>query len=147
MEMNAPDEVLEIIHSVMHVFRARQHRLAEAGGSELALMEGRVLAFFAQHPGATQRELVEHSGRDKGQIARLIGSLKERGLLLAHVDENDRRVARLQLTERGVDVHRGLSLQRRRLAKAAVAGMTDEQRRELVALLQQVRVNLETAVL
>ncbi len=146
MEMNPPEDVLEIVHSVMHAFRARQHRLAGAGGSELALMEGRVLAFFARHPGATQRELVEHSGRDKGQIARLIGGLKARGLLAARADERDRRVVRLQLTERGEAIHRELNQQRRRLAKAAVAGMSDEQRRELAALLLQVRANLEAAV-
>ena len=145
MGIDRADDVLELVHSVMHVFRARQFRLAEAGGSELAFMEGKVLAFFARHPGATQRELVEHSGRDKGQIARLIGGLKERGLLVAHADAHDRRMARLELTEHGAAVHRALHLQRRRLAKSAVAGLSGEQRQQLVDLLLRVRANLEDA--
>jgi hypothetical protein len=37
-------------------------------------MEGKVLGFFARHPGATQRDLAQHSGRDKAQLARLIKS-------------------------------------------------------------------------
>jgi hypothetical protein len=34
-------------------------------------MEGKVLGFFARHPGATQRDLAQHSGRDKAAVATL----------------------------------------------------------------------------
>ena len=65
------DEVLEALHAVMHAFRSRQHRQLRDSVQEVGPMEIRALRFFARHPGATQRELVAHSGRDKGQIARL----------------------------------------------------------------------------
>lgn len=142
---SAPDDVLELIHAVMHLFRARQYRELRAGPHELTHMEGKVLGFFARHPGATQRELAEHSGRDKGQLARLIGSLKERGLLEAQVDEADRRSVRLQLTAEAQAAHQALVRQSRRLAKAAVAGMSDEERRQLVGLLNRVRANIDAA--
>ena len=139
------DEVLEAIHSVMHLFRAQQYRVLRDGAHDLNHMDGKVLGFFSQHPGATQSDLALHSGRDKGQLARLIAGLKERGLLEARADEADRRSVRLQLSDQGRAVQQVLQRQRRRLAEAAVAGLTADERAALLALLGRVRGNLETA--
>ena len=68
------DEVVESIHAVMHLYRARQYRTLREGPSDLTHLEGKVLGFFGRHPGATQSDLVAHSARDKGQLARLIGA-------------------------------------------------------------------------
>ncbi|MBE7424757.1 MAG: winged helix-turn-helix transcriptional regulator [Burkholderiaceae bacterium] len=141
----AGDDVVEAIHAVMHLFRARQYRAVRDGASELTHLEGRVLAFFARHPGATQRELAAHSGRDKGQLARLVAGLKARALLQAQVDEGDRRSVRLRLTARGQALQQALRRQSRQLSKAAVAGLTEPERRALVELLRKVRVNIEAA--
>lgn len=139
------DDVLEATHAVMHAFRSRQYRVVRDGPHDLTHLEGKILGFFARHPGATQSEVVAHSGRDKGQLARLVATLKERGLLEARADENDRRNACLHLTSAGRAVQQALNRQRRRLADVAVAGLTSEERRVLVALLERVRSNLETA--
>jgi len=135
----AADDVLEVVHRLMHLARARQHE--DTAG--LTPMEGRVLGFFARHPGATQRDLAEHSGRDKGQLARLVNGLKERGLLEARVDEHDRRAVCLLLTEPALKQHQALQRRRKRLAEAAVAGLSDDERQQLLALLARVRQNLE----
>jgi DNA-binding MarR family transcriptional regulator len=102
-----------------------------------------VLGYFARHPGATASELAAHSGRDKGQVARLVGALKERGLLEARADEADRRSVRLTLTAAGRSVHQTLQRRRRRLAEVAVAGLDDAERAQLSALLERVRLNLD----
>lgn len=141
----APDDVLEAVHAVMHAWRARQYRVLRDGPHDLTHMEGKLLGFFARHPGATQSELAAHSGRDKGQLARLVGSLRERGLLEARVDENDRRAVHLQLTVDGAAVHQGLQRQGRRLSAAAVAGLSAAEREQLVALLGKVLAQLEQA--
>ncbi|MGA0609659.1 MarR family winged helix-turn-helix transcriptional regulator [Caldimonas sp. KR1-144] len=139
----APDDVLEAVHAVMHAWRARQYRVLRDGPHDLTHMEGKLLGFFARHPGATQSELAAHSGRDKGQLARLVGSLRERGLLEATVDENDRRAVHLQLTADGAAVHQALQRQGRRLSAAAVAGLSATEREQLVALLGKVLAQLE----
>jgi DNA-binding MarR family transcriptional regulator len=90
-------------------------------------------------------ELAAHSGRDKGQLARPIGGLRERGLLEARVDESDRRNLRLHLTAEGQSLHQTLHRQARRHASAAVAGLSQEERRQLVELLHKVRANIEAA--
>lgn len=139
----APIDVLEAVHAVMHAFRARQYRVLRNGPHELTHMEGKVLGYFARHPGGTQSDLAAHSGRDKGQLARLIGGLKERGLLQAQVDASDRRAVRLQLTAEGASVQQALHRRSRRLAATAVAGLSVEEQRQLLALLDKVRVQID----
>lgn len=137
------EDVVEAIHRTMHGVRAGQYRVARGAGHDLSHMDGKVLGFFARHPGATQKDLALHSGRDKGQLARLIAGLKERGLLDAAPDEADRRNIRLQLTAEGRAMQKALRVQARRVAEQAVAGLDAGERRQLLALLDKVRVRLE----
>lgn len=141
----ASDQVLEAIHAVMHRVRHRQQEVLREAEAGLTPMEGRVLGFFARHPGGTLKDLVEHSGRDKGQLARLVTGLRERGLLLAQVDEADRRVTRLSVSDEAAALHQAVMRLRRQLAVQAVRGFDDGERATLLALLARVQANLEDA--
>ncbi|HZY18318.1 MAG TPA: MarR family winged helix-turn-helix transcriptional regulator [Ramlibacter sp.] len=134
--------VLDLVHSVMHLSRAQQFRALREAEHGVTHMESKVLGFFARHPGATPSELVAHSGRDKGQLARLIQGLRERGLLEARADTQDRRILRLQLTSQGDAALQAVRRQGRQLATVAVKGLTVDERTQLVALLARVQANL-----
>jgi DNA-binding MarR family transcriptional regulator len=139
------DDVLELVHTVMHLYRSQQFKLLRDADQGITHMESKVLGFFARHPTATQSDLVAHSGRDKGQLARLINGLKDRGLLEAHVDDADRRSVRLQLTTAGKAANQELRRQARRLSTVATKGFAEVDRAQLLALLNRVRDNLEAA--
>ena len=139
------DDVLELVHRVMHDYRSLQYRLLRDGPHEITHMEGKVLGFFGHHPGATQSDLAQHSGRDKAQMARLIAGLRERGLLTAEVDEQDRRNVRLSLSPDGQAIQRGLRQQGKRLGAKAVSGFSAGEKQQLVALLQRLRENLSAS--
>ncbi|MBX3652550.1 MAG: MarR family transcriptional regulator [Ramlibacter sp.] len=135
-------DVLELVHAVMHDYRSRQYQFLRDGPHDITHMDGKVLGFFGRRPGATQSDLAQHSGRDKAQLARLIKGLREKGLLQAEADENDKRNVRLSLTEDGRAVQRALQLQARKLSAQAVAGMSTDERTQLLGLLQRVKTNL-----
>ncbi|MFT4046546.1 MAG: MarR family transcriptional regulator [Solimonas sp.] len=137
--------MFEAIHNVMHLYRAQQYRALREAPLELTHMEGKALGFFARRPGATLSDLVAHSGRDKGQLARLIGGLRERGLLDARADAGDRRTLRLQPTARGRALQASLGERAHRVADVAVSGLSASERRQLLELLARVRANLEDA--
>jgi DNA-binding MarR family transcriptional regulator len=143
--IEAADEIGEAVHAIRHLYRAHHYRVLRNGPHELAHMEGRVLSFFGRNPGATQSELVAHAARDKGQMARLIVALKGSGLLEARVDEADRRIQRLYLTPAGRSIQASVQRQRLRVARLAVTGLNDDERRQLIELLRRVRSNLEAA--
>lgn len=138
----APD-VLELVHGVMHRYRSQQYRVLRDGPHAITHMDSKVLGFFGSHPGATQSDLVLHSGRDKAQLARLIKGLRERGLLAAEADSADRRNLRLSLTPEGAAVQRALKRQAAQVAARAVAGLSPAEQRQLSELLQRVKGNLD----
>ena len=137
------EDVLEAVHTVMHLFRSRQHRALRDAEHGVSHMEAKALGFFARHPGATLSELVQHSGRDKGQMARLVGGLRERALLEAVADESDRRSLRLSVSAAGKEVQQALAQQGRRISAQAVKGLSAGEREQLLSLLARVRANLD----
>lgn len=140
---DAPQEVFDSIHAVMHLFRAEQYRAFRDGPHPLTHMEGKLLGFFARRPDATLSDLVAHSGRDKGQLARLIKTLKDQGLLEASADQSDKRSVRLRLSAEGRAIHQTLRRQSARLAKLAVKGLDETECERLAGLLARVKGNLE----
>lgn len=137
------DDVFESIHTVMHLFRSEQYRVLREGRYNLTHMEGKILGFFIRHPGATLRDLVAHLRQDKGQLARLIRSLKDHELLEAQTDAGDRRSVPLHPTREGRSVHQILQRQVQKLSEVAIKRLSASERRELVVLLHKVRSNLE----
>lgn len=137
-----PEHVLELIHTVMHQVRSQQYQVLRGGPHAITHMETKVLGFFGRHPGATQTDLAQHSGRDKAQLTRLIKGLREQGLLDAQADTVDRRSVRLALTAQGRAVLDALEQASAHLAVQAVAGLSAEEQGQLLALLQRVRQNL-----
>lgn len=138
------DELLELLHAVVHRLRAHRPPAGDAADA-LTPLELRVLGFFARHPGATQRDLAEHSGRDKGQLARLLAGLRERGWLVAEVDPADRRQTRLQLSAQARRRHEAVQAQRRLRAEAALARFDPAARGQLRALLNKLLDALDPA--
>ena len=137
-----PEHVLELIHTVMHQVRSQQYQVLRGGPHAITHMETKVLGFFGRHPGATQTDLAQHSGRDKAQLTRLIKGLREQGLLDAQADTVDRRSVRLALTAQGRAVLDALEQASAHLAVQAVAGLSAAEQGQLLALLQRVRQNL-----
>ena len=137
------DEVLDIVHTLMHQVRSQQYRHLRDGPHDITHMDSRVLAYFGRHPGSTQSDLAAFSGRDKAQLARLVKGLRDRGLLAAEADDTDRRNLRLTLTAPGRAIQADLRQRALRLGDKAVAGFSDAEQHALAGLLRRVQANLE----
>ncbi|WP_229215419.1 MarR family winged helix-turn-helix transcriptional regulator [Duganella sp. CY15W] len=141
--VNQSEQVFDAIHSIMHLYRARQLRGLRDTPHEITHMEYKALGFFSRHPGATQGDLVAHSGRDKAQLARLLKGLRDKELLDAAADQADRRITRLTLSAQGQKIFNSLNQLGTQASGAAVDGMSAAQLTQLQTLLQQIRDNLE----
>jgi DNA-binding MarR family transcriptional regulator len=140
---SAADAVIELVHVVMHQFRSRQFQALRDGAHDITHLESKLMGFFARHPGATLSDLVAHSGRDKAQLAKLVKSLRERGLLAAESDAEDRRSVRLSLSASGQAAQQAMRAEGRVLNEQALAGLSAKEQAQLVALLGRVKANLD----
>jgi len=143
---SAAEAVIELVHDVMHQFRAVQYRVLRDGAHDVTHLESKVMGFFSRHAGATLSELVAHSGRDKAQLAKLVKGLRERGLLLGEPDPADRRNVRLRLSDAGKAVQRALHAEGHALNARAVGGLDAAEQAQLVALLTRLKANLDDPV-
>lgn len=145
MTRHANTEVLDRLHTLMHGLRRHLQEAVREDGEGLGPMEARCLGYFMRHEGATQSDLVQHSGRDKAQIARIVKALHERGLLQSTPDPDDGRCQRVTLTEQGRAMQRTMQLRRQRFERTMLAGFSDSERAQLQAQLDRMLANLDDA--
>jgi len=139
---SADDDVLELIHSIMHQYRALKFQVLKEGELDLTHLEAKLLFFFSRNPGATQTDLVKYSGRDKAQLARLIKGLRERDLLVAEADAEDKRTTRLYVSARGSALHQAVQQQSQQLRSHVADSFSSDEQQQLRALLLRLQTSL-----
>ena len=97
---------LAALENLMTLFggvkKALRHQLQQGYEPAVAPMLLRMLQLCQRHPGITQQGLAQRTGRDKGQVARLIRELLDQGLLSRQDNPEDRRSHHLLPTAAGV---------------------------------------------
>ena len=136
-----PSEVLERMHALMHSLKHHMREAMRAEGNGLGMMEARCLRYFAHHPGATQSDLVQHSGRDKAQIARIVKGLIERELLCGQANPADGRSQVLQVSPKGAALQRTMQGHQAAFERRLMRGLEPGERATLVALLERLQRN------
>ncbi len=142
MKPSANPEILEKLHLLVSIFHRRMHDAVREDGEGLAPMEARALRFLAHHEGSTQRDMTQHTGRDKAQIARIVRTLLERGLIDSAPDPDDGRSQRLRLTAAGRAMQRRMQQHRARFEQALAQGFDESEQAALVAQLERMVVNV-----
>jgi DNA-binding MarR family transcriptional regulator len=108
----------------------------------VGVMEWRVLAMVAAHPGVTAKGISEVSGIEKSSISRAIHMLIKRGYLEATNDLSDSRRALCVLTAAGYALHDRIyaaSMARRRLL---LTGFSDAEHRQIIEYCRRLMTNM-----
>ena len=145
MTTHVPADVFEAMHELLHVYRAHMVRTMAAIHPDLTHNEVRALMFVGRHPGASQKELVAHSGADKAQVARMVAMLQDKGWLESAPNAEDKRSRCLRLSAQGTALHQALRAARRGVAASLLKGCDKATQAQLLALLAQVRSHVEEA--
>ena len=136
MSSSLAADVFEVLHDLMHQFRARLLQSLERIQPGLTFNEFRILMHAGRHPGITQKELVEHSHTDKAQMARMLTQLQDKGWLERSASEADKRVRCLQLSAQGLQLFAQLKNQREQIAAELLRDFPVEQQTQLRELLK-----------
>ena len=136
MSSSLAADVFEVLHDLMHLFRARLLQSLERIQPGLTFNEFRILMHTGRHPGITQKELVEHSHTDKAQMARMLTQLQDKGWLERSASEADKRVRCLQLSAQGQQLFAQLKNQREQIAAELLGDFPANQQKQLRELLK-----------
>ena len=121
MSTNRPAQIFEAMHDLVHVYRARMMEVVASIHPELTHNEVRALMFVGRHPGATQKELVQHASADK-----------------AH----DKRSRCLHLSPQGQALFNAVRQARSTLAADLLQPVPAASQAQLLDLLEQLRGQL-----
>ena len=110
----------------------------------LSVSEWRTISVLGTDRALSAGEIVEQSSMDKVNVSRAIAKLRERGLLKRDIDGDDRRRSVLRLTQRGCEVYHILVPKVLELEERLLDGLTDDERRTLITLMDTVRNNAES---
>ena len=145
MSSSLSADVFELLHDLMHLFRARLLQSIETTQPGLTFNEFRILMHTGRNPGITQKELVEHSHTDKAQMARTLTQLQDKGWLERSTSEADKRVRCLQLSAQGQQLYAQLRTLREKLAVELLQDCPQDTQAQLRAMLKQVRDSVMAA--
>ena len=97
-----------------------------------------ILLHIERHPGTTQDNIANHMFIDKCNVARRTKKLESLGYLYRETDQNDRRQNNLYLTDKGRELVPVIRAYMAQWGRTITAGLTDQERSTLIALLTKV---------
>ncbi|QJE72170.1 winged helix-turn-helix transcriptional regulator [Aerophototrophica crusticola] len=133
-------QVLRDAHRAMS--RALQSRIALHG---VSMGQWFFLRALWEQDGLTQRELSQRVGMMEPTTVTAINSMERRGLVTRVRNPHDRRKVNIFLTPKGKDLRGVLLPCSAEVARAAVAGMPEDQMAQLMAILARIIGNLDSA--
>ena len=123
--------------------RMKAHADADMKSSDLTLSQFYVLGYLARHDKeASQKEIEEFLGVSHPTVVGLIGRLDRKGFVESYVDSKDRRVKRIRMTQKAIELGEHMRRERVRSEQRIRAKMTEAEARELVRLLRIVLDNV-----
>ena len=101
-----------------------------------------VLARLWEQDGLSVSELGERLGFDNPTLTGIIDRLEREGVVERRRCREDRRVVRVDMTDKGKGLHRRIGLLAANVDAAALTGLTASQRQELMGSLRQIAKTL-----
>lgn len=102
--------------------------------------------YISDHPGASAQEMVESIRVDKATLTKTIGKLEEIGYVRAEIDEKDKRVKHLYLTEKGKPAVKRIKEIHRQFYKSLCSGIEDEDIKRSEEILSKMVENINSRV-
>lgn len=102
-----------------------------------------ILLLLTLGDGLYQTQIANILGKDRPNITRMIDVLETNGFIRREKDENNRRILKVYLTEKGKERANVAKPLKDRMNAAQYKGMTDDEIITLVTLLRRVRKNIE----
>ncbi len=136
------DNPVKLCNEIARIFRAKMRDGGEAEGVMSQQGARLVMSVLAISDGINQRELVEMTHLRPPTVSVILKRMVSEELAELRVDENDMRVTRAYLTEKGRTVDRENIMRIKAVDAEGLRGITEEESEILMSLLKRIRENL-----
>ena len=137
----------DVILASLKLARAMRRCPPERGESPFPPAVGRLLACTADNPGVSSRELCELLDVRPSSLSEMLSRAEADGLLTRSTDENDRRIQRITLSEKGSRIIREMEAAADRDAQKKTACLTEEEKKQFCELCDKLSGHIERLAL
>ena len=116
--------------------------MAELNGSGLTAGQPKVLDYLGRHDGSVQKAIAAGCQIDPATLTGLLNRMEEKGLIRRCNEDGNRRSLHVYLTEQGWDKQREVRQTMERQSEVVQAGLSEEQRAQLLDCLYKVCANM-----
>ena len=137
----------EVILAFLKLARAMRRCPPERREHPFPPAIGRLLECAAGNPGVSSRELCEFLDLRPSSLSEMLARAEADGLITRAVDEADRRVQRIRLSEKGQKIVTDMEAARDLDAKKKTACLTEEEKAQFCALCNKLGGHIERLAL
>ena len=137
----------DVILASLKLARAMRRCPPEHGEVPFPPAIGRLLACAAENPGVSSRELCELLDVRPSSLSEMLSRAEVDGLLIRAVDEEDRRIQRITLSEKGSKLIAEMKAARDRDAEKKAACLSDAEKQQFCDLCNRLSEHIERLAL
>ena len=108
---------------------------------------GRLLDCAAKNPGVSSRELCEFLDVRPSSLSEMLSRAEAEGFITRTVDEADRRIQRIALSDKGQKAVNDMEAARNKEAQKMTSALTDEEKEQFCALCDKLSSHMERLAL
>lgn len=112
------------------------------GLTEITSEQFGVLLVLHKEDGRYQRQLGQLLMKDRPNMTRMLDNLEMNGFLYRQKDEENRRISKVFITEKGRELVKQIIPQRQKIIRKALEGISEEEINALLETLSKIRGNL-----
>ena len=135
---------IDVIKSALKLSRAMRRR-PPGGEHKFPPPVARTLSVLADNDGATSRDLCEILDVRPSSLSEMLGKMEEHGLVTRQTSEEDKRAAKVLLTDEGKAAAAGLKEDMDKHASEFSACFTEEEAEQFCALTDKLSAHLEAS--
>ena len=130
----------ETFHYLLMANQALVHKrlLASLKDTGLTIGQPKVLEYLSEHDGSNQTEIARGCHIEAGSLTSVLNRMEEKGLIRRCKEQGNRRSLHVYLTEQGWEKQREVRQTLERQAETVLAGLSEEQRVQLLDSLYQI---------
>lgn len=135
------------LHTLLYGVFQSHVRLSSSAFSKLDLSSAqpKILYYLKEHGGARQKDIAEGCNIDPATVTSVIKGMEKNDLIIRRTDEQDRRVTRTYLTEKGQDLIAAISNGFENIERLAFSGFNQKEAQDFKSFLQRMGENLHLA--
>lgn len=131
-------------HYLLMANQALLHKKLLNGLSDTCLTLGqpKVLDYLKEHNGASQKEIAAGCHIEAASLTSVLSRMEEKGMIERKMLHGNRRSLYVFLTDMGKELQESVEREFERIEGAAFAGITEEERKEFMAVFLKIYENL-----